>query len=124
MPSHQKRLFRRLHHVNRPLTAFIFLILTLVSPLNGEPYSLKPLDSSLMPAGLTPRVFSLQDLESHDGKDDSLPVYMAVRGVVFDVSEGKQFYGKDSAYNVLAGKDSVSIERVKKTAMNESALTT
>lgn len=31
---------------------------------------------------------------------------MAIKGVVFDVTKGKQFYGKDAPYNALVGKDS------------------
>ncbi|XP_033101189.1 neudesin-like isoform X2 [Anneissia japonica] len=31
---------------------------------------------------------------------------MAVKGVVFDVSTGKDFYGKGAPYNALVGKDS------------------
>lgn len=30
---------------------------------------------------------------------------MAVKGVVFDVSAGKAFYGKGSSYHALVGKD-------------------
>jgi len=74
-----------------------------------------------MTAGLTPRVFSLQDLEAHDGKDETLPVYLAVRGVVFDVSKGEQFYGKDSAYNALAGRD--ASRAIAKMSLEEADLT-
>ncbi|KAF2984920.1 hypothetical protein EK904_013156 [Melospiza melodia maxima] len=34
------------------------------------------------------------------------PIYLAVKGVVFDVTSGKEFYGKGAPYNALAGKDS------------------
>ncbi|XP_025103508.1 neudesin-like isoform X2 [Pomacea canaliculata] len=34
------------------------------------------------------------------------PIYMAVKGVVFDVSKGINFYGKGASYNALVGKDS------------------
>ncbi|XP_040207943.1 neudesin-like [Rana temporaria] len=33
------------------------------------------------------------------------PIYMAVKGTAFDVSAGKDFYGKGAPYNALAGKD-------------------
>ncbi|MBN3309613.1 NENF protein, partial [Amia calva] len=33
------------------------------------------------------------------------PIYLAVKGVVFDVSTGKDFYGKGASYNALTGKD-------------------
>ncbi|XP_038667007.1 neudesin isoform X3 [Scyliorhinus canicula] len=34
------------------------------------------------------------------------PIYMAIKGVVFDVTLGKEFYGKGAPYNALVGKDS------------------
>uniref|UniRef100_A0A8C2V863 Cytochrome b5 heme-binding domain-containing protein n=1 Tax=Chinchilla lanigera TaxID=34839 RepID=A0A8C2V863_CHILA len=34
------------------------------------------------------------------------PIYLAVKGVVFDVSSGKEFYGRGAPYNALTGKDS------------------
>ncbi|XP_032845148.1 neudesin isoform X2 [Tyto alba] len=43
------------------------------------------------------------------GEDPHLegqPIYLAVKGVVFDVTSGKEFYGKGAPYNALVGKDS------------------
>uniref|UniRef100_A0A8C4U495 Cytochrome b5 heme-binding domain-containing protein n=1 Tax=Falco tinnunculus TaxID=100819 RepID=A0A8C4U495_FALTI len=34
------------------------------------------------------------------------PIYLAVKGVVFDVTSGKEFYGRGAPYNALVGKDS------------------
>ncbi|XP_054305263.1 neudesin isoform X1 [Pongo pygmaeus] len=34
------------------------------------------------------------------------PIYLAVKGVVFDVTSGKEFYGRGAPYNALTGKDS------------------
>uniref|UniRef100_A0A2K6UEQ0 Cytochrome b5 heme-binding domain-containing protein n=1 Tax=Saimiri boliviensis boliviensis TaxID=39432 RepID=A0A2K6UEQ0_SAIBB len=36
----------------------------------------------------------------------SPPIYLAVKGVVFDVTSGKEFYGRGAPYNALTGKDS------------------
>ncbi|KAK1894094.1 Neudesin [Dissostichus eleginoides] len=36
---------------------------------------------------------------------ESQPIYMAIKGVVFDVTKGKEFYGRDAPYNALVGKD-------------------
>ena len=33
-----------------------------------------------------------------DGSDPSKPIYLASRGVIFDVTSGAAFYGKDGAY--------------------------
>jgi hypothetical protein len=46
------------------------------------------------------------DLAGHDGSDASLPVFVAIRGAIFDVSSRRDMYGvKGQGYNVLAGRD-------------------
>ncbi|KPP79375.1 neudesin-like, partial [Scleropages formosus] len=57
------------------------------------------------PASKPVRLFTEEDLKNYNGHDEGKPVYMAVKGVVFDVSKGKEFYGKGAPYNALAGKD-------------------
>ncbi|XP_073339144.1 neudesin [Pagrus major] len=52
------------------------------------------------------RLFTEEELKRYDGREEGQPIYMAVKGVVFDVSKGKEFYGKDAPYNSLVGKDS------------------
>ncbi|XP_063775119.1 neudesin [Pseudophryne corroboree] len=52
------------------------------------------------------RLFTDEDLAGYNGKQGDQPIYMAVKGTVFDVSSGKEFYGKGAPYNALAGKDS------------------
>ncbi|XP_014676287.1 PREDICTED: neudesin-like [Priapulus caudatus] len=51
------------------------------------------------------KTFTHDELAKYDGSDMTKPIYMSVRGVVFDVSAGKSFYGKDAPYNALVGKD-------------------
>ncbi|XP_027130587.1 neudesin isoform X2 [Larimichthys crocea] len=46
---------------------------------------------------------------------------MAVKGVVFDVTKGKEFYGKDAPYNALVGKDST--RAVAKMSLDPADLT-
>nr|XP_021143634.1 neudesin [Columba livia] len=48
----------------------------------------------------SPRLPALQRCE------EGQPIYLAVKGVVFDVTSGKEFYGKGAPYNALVGKDS------------------
>ncbi|CAD5126076.1 DgyrCDS14242 [Dimorphilus gyrociliatus] len=50
-------------------------------------------------------VFSHEELSQYNGKDTEKPVYLAVKGVVFDVSEGRRFYGPGGNYHMMAGKD-------------------
>ncbi|XP_021758019.1 probable steroid-binding protein 3 [Chenopodium quinoa] len=49
--------------------------------------------------------FTLQQLKQYDGTDPSKSVYVAIKGRVFDVSTGKNFYGPGGAYAMFAGKD-------------------
>lgn len=60
-----------------------------------------PLDDSDL------RLYTAAELAQHDGSDESKPILLGMAGEVFDVTEkGKQFYGKQGAYNVFAGRDS------------------
>eukprot|EP00878_Enallax_costatus_P008046 GHUV01008413.1.p1 GENE.GHUV01008413.1~~GHUV01008413.1.p1 ORF type:complete len:239 (+),score=26.50 GHUV01008413.1:190-906(+) len=42
--------------------------------------------------------FTLDELSRHDGSDPSLPMLLSIRGVVFDITTGKNFYGPDGIY--------------------------
>ena len=54
-----------------------------------------------MPKGdLTPSV-----LRRHDGSNRSLPILLAAKGVVYDVTRGRDFYGAGGAYNLFTGRD-------------------
>lgn len=47
-----------------------------------------------------------EELRRYDGSDRSLPVYVAIRSKIYDVSSRRDLYGtKGQAYNVLAGYD-------------------
>ncbi|XP_054798211.1 probable steroid-binding protein 3 [Prosopis cineraria] len=46
-----------------------------------------------------------QQLSQYNGSDPSKPIYVAVKGRVFDVSAGKSFYGPGGPYAMFAGKD-------------------
>ncbi|XP_052437306.1 neudesin [Carassius gibelio] len=52
------------------------------------------------------RLFTEEELQRYDGTEDGQPIYMAIKGVVFDVTTGKEFYRKGAPYNALVGKDS------------------
>ncbi|KAJ8288715.1 hypothetical protein COCON_G00013740 [Conger conger] len=57
------------------------------------------------PAVKPVRLFTDEELSKYNGHEEGLPIYMAVKGVVFDVTKGKDFYGKDAGYNALVGRD-------------------
>ncbi|WVO16851.1 hypothetical protein L204_104537 [Cryptococcus depauperatus] len=44
-------------------------------------------------------------LAQHDGSDPSKPIYVAIKGKVFDVSPRAEMYGPGKGYHVFAGKD-------------------
>ncbi|CAD7672473.1 neudesin [Vulpes vulpes] len=52
------------------------------------------------------RLFTEEELARYGGEEEDQPIYMAVKGVVFDVTSGKEFYGRGAPYNALTGKDS------------------
>ncbi len=47
---------------------------------------------------MPPKQLTLDQLAKFDGTDSSKPIYLAVRGVIFDVTAGADFYGKDGSY--------------------------
>ncbi|KAI9886540.1 MAG: hypothetical protein M1823_001651 [Watsoniomyces obsoletus] len=47
---------------------------------------------------------SIEQLSKCDGTDPNQPIYVAIKGSVFDVS-GSKNYGPGGAYHVFAGKD-------------------
>lgn len=46
------------------------------------------------------------ELMLRDGSDAALPIYIALDGYVYDVTQGKKFYQPGGVYHYLAGKDS------------------
>eukprot|EP00252_Welwitschia_mirabilis_P002851 TRINITY_DN1286_c0_g1_i1.p1 TRINITY_DN1286_c0_g1~~TRINITY_DN1286_c0_g1_i1.p1 ORF type:complete len:103 (-),score=14.16 TRINITY_DN1286_c0_g1_i1:197-505(-) len=49
--------------------------------------------------------FSVEELRQYDGSDPSKPIYVAIKGRVFDVSSAKNFYGPGGSYGIFAGRD-------------------
>ncbi|CAH1789519.1 unnamed protein product [Owenia fusiformis] len=70
------------------------------------PYVLKELTiPETFENGEKPKIFTDEELAKHDGSNPDLPILLACKGEVFDVTEGKDFYGPGNAYNALTGKD-------------------
>ncbi|KAJ7298933.1 hypothetical protein O6H91_02G148500 [Diphasiastrum complanatum] len=48
---------------------------------------------------------SAAELSQYNGSDPDLPILVAIKGKIYDVSSGKNFYGPGGAYTVFAGHD-------------------
>ncbi|EED19582.1 DNA damage response protein (Dap1), putative [Talaromyces stipitatus ATCC 10500] len=64
----------------------------------------KPVTLPKGPAPVVFRTFTPSTLLPFNGTD-SAPVYLAVRGRVFDVTPGRNFYGPGGPYENFAGRD-------------------
>jgi predicted heme/steroid binding protein len=84
---------------------FIWFVLT-ISLLS----SLFMVWSSARPAVLSSSsdaVFTPEHLSRFDGTDPNQPTYLALNGLVYDISAGRdEFYAPGKPYHYLAGKDS------------------
>ncbi|WCJ30427.1 membrane-associated progesterone binding protein 2 [Euphorbia peplus] len=49
--------------------------------------------------------FTPQQLAQYNGADSSKPIYVAIKGRVFNVTTGITFYGPGGSYALFAGKD-------------------
>lgn len=53
---------------------------------------------------VAPLELTLDELKGHDGADKAKPMLLSIRGAIYDVSEGKDFYGPDGIYP-FAGRE-------------------
>lgn len=51
------------------------------------------------------RDYGLSDLAAYDGSDPGKPLLIGIRGQVYDVTRGRDFYGPGGPYAMFAGKD-------------------
>jgi predicted heme/steroid binding protein len=45
------------------------------------------------------------ELQQYNGEDETGPILLAVKGEVFNVWKGRNFYGRGAEYNIMAGRD-------------------
>eukprot|EP00756_Hemistasia_phaeocysticola_P046455 Hpha_TRINITY_DN20241_c0_g1::TRINITY_DN20241_c0_g1_i1::g.168267::m.168267 len=57
-----------------------------------------------MPHEVAPPSMTIEELEKYTGEDGA-PIYIALRGVVYDVSQSQELYGPGKRYQVLTGRD-------------------
>lgn len=51
-------------------------------------------------------VFSEEELGQFDGTDPNKPIYIGMNGLVYNVTDGREFYVPGGPYHDLAGRDS------------------
>ena len=80
--------------------ALTTLVLSLQAALTPRPPPLSLEEEAGKCGDITPAA-----LARHDGADPYKPLYLAIRGTVYDVSRGRSFYGPGGGYAALAGKE-------------------
>lgn len=87
-----------------PINLILFSLFLVIAYMRLRPE--KPAASTLPqpPPPTVFRIFTPPDLRPFNGTN-SMPVYLAIRGKVFDVSSGRNFYGPEGPYANFAGRD-------------------
>lgn len=85
-----------------PLNLLLFALVVLVVYLRIRPRP--PMTLPAAPPPIVFRTFTPPTLAPFNGRDDPR-IYFAVRGRVFDVTAGKNFYGPGGPYENFAGRD-------------------
>ncbi|KUJ07587.1 cytochrome b5 [Mollisia scopiformis] len=87
------------------LTPINGILLTLLLYLTYTHFRPRPkLALSPTPPPIVFRTFTPPTLRPYNG-ENNMPVYLSVRGKVFDVSPGRNFYGPGGPYANFAGRD-------------------
>ncbi|KAF5392711.1 hypothetical protein D9757_000837 [Collybiopsis confluens] len=74
------------------------------NPTEQKPKSImQPARTDLPPPKDDP--FTLDELKQFDGTQVGKPIYVSIKGTVFDVSHKGDVYGPGKSYNIFAGKD-------------------
>ncbi|KAF2133525.1 cytochrome b5 [Dothidotthia symphoricarpi CBS 119687] len=92
-------------HAQSPVTPINLVLLTVFVILVY--LRLKPSAPQVLPRAPPPtvfRTFTPPELFPYNGLN-GMPVYLAVRGRVFDVTSGRNFYGPGGPYANFAGRD-------------------
>lgn len=53
---------------------------------------------------IRPREYTVDELFENDGRNGK-PIWLCAKGEIFDVTKGRDFYGPESGYAIMAGRD-------------------
>eukprot|EP00029_Vermamoeba_vermiformis_P009502 TRINITY_DN4754_c1_g1_i1.p1 TRINITY_DN4754_c1_g1~~TRINITY_DN4754_c1_g1_i1.p1 ORF type:complete len:200 (+),score=49.03 TRINITY_DN4754_c1_g1_i1:44-601(+) len=59
----------------------------------------------IKPREIILRNFSEEELKQFDGRNDETPIYICVKGKIYDCTRSRMFYGAGGPYAVFAGRD-------------------
>lgn len=86
--------------------AAVFLATTLVLLISSALGPRQPpLDLDSMGGGEKIGDITPDELAKHDGRDPFRPIYLSIKGTVYDVTPGRSFYGPGGGYAAFAGKE-------------------
>jgi len=74
-------------------------------PSSSKPAAEKEPDELPFPEPMPKGDLTQSALRRYDGSNASLPILLAAKGVVYDVTRGRDFYGAGGAYNLFTGRD-------------------
>jgi len=83
-------------YISVSMMSFLFTALTTKKP--------EPRKKEEVEVPDPPRDFTIEQLREFDGSNDK-PIYIALRGEVYDVSSASDFYGEGSGYHCFAGRE-------------------
>lgn len=91
----------------KPRFALVIALLTIL--VISSVYLLTTNTKAVMPAGQAGITsFTASQLAEYDGTDPHKPIYIAMDGLVYDVTAGKSYYQSGGSYHYLAGRDSTA----------------
>lgn len=88
--------------VATPVNLILISLLVLLAYLRLRPAPAATLAKAPKPVVF--KTFTPPTLKPYNG-ENNMPVYLAVRGRIFDVSSGRNFYGPGGPYENFAGRD-------------------